>query len=145
MDKSFDNLDNIKSLSEKISAVFTQNEMLKLAINTSHEGIAILNADGKYVYLNEAHEKMFGYEPGELIGQKWEVLYKSPDILYFYSEIFPIIEKEGKWQGKYVGYAKDGSPVAEEIYLTSLPNGGLVCTCRVDICNTCDLKEYRDA
>ena len=141
MDDSFKNLRDIKTLSKKISAVFTQNEMLRHAINTSHEGIAILDDKGLYVYLNTAHEKMFGYEPGELIGKSWEILYKSEDILYFSSEVFPLLEKEGKWSGKYIGYAKDGSRVHEELYLTALPNGGLICTCRIDICNACDLKE----
>lgn len=130
MDKSFDNLDNIKNLSDKISAIFTQNELLRHAINTSHEGIAILNTKGEYVYMNDAHATMFGYEPGELIGKTWEILYKSEDILYFSGEVFPVIEVKGKWNGTYVAYAKDGSPVPEEVYLTALPNGGLVCTCR---------------
>ena len=140
MDKPFDNLENIRALSDKIGKVFNQNELLRGAINSSHEGIAILDKDGKYIYLNTAHEKMFGYDPGELIGQKWEVLYKSPDILFFHSNVFPMLEKNGKWSGKYRGYAKDGSPVYEELYLTALPSGGLVCTCRIDICGTCDLK-----
>ena len=131
MPNSFENLDNIKSLSEKISAVFSQNEVLRLAINTSHEGIAILNDKGEYVYMNDAHAIMFGYDSGELIGKTWEVLYKQSDIDYFKETVFPIIGKEGKWNGKYVAYTKQGKPVNEEVYLTSLPNGGLVCTCRI--------------
>ena len=141
MDSDFGNIENIKSLSKKISKLFTQNDILRSAINTSHEGIAVLDEQGKYIYLNTAHEEMFGYGPGELIGKSWEVLYKSEDILYFHREVFPIIEREGKWSGKYTAYSKDGSEVHEELYLTSLPDGKLVCTCRVDICNTCDFKE----
>lgn len=140
-----DSFDNLRNLSDKISSLLTQNELLKIAINTSHEGIAVLNDKGEYTWVNKAHEEMFGYEEGELIGKSWEVLYKSQDILFFRSQVFPLLEKDGKWSGKYVGYAKDGSPVHEEVYLTTLPDGGLVCTCRVDICNTCDLKQQKDA
>lgn len=133
--ETFKKFEDIKILSEKISNIFKQNELLKMAINTSHEGIAILNDKGEYIYMNEAHAEMFGYAVDELIGKTWQILYKEKDVQYFINEVFPIIEQNGKWSGRYIGYAKNGAPVYEEVYLTSLPNGGLVCTCRVDILN----------
>jgi len=128
--KSLSNIEEIKSLSDKISLLFKQNELLRLAINTSHEGIAILNENGEYIYINEAHAEMFGYTVEELIGKTWEILYKPNDIEYFKTIVFPIIFANGKWNGKYVGYAKNGDEVKEEVYLTLLPNNYLVCTCR---------------
>ena len=128
--KSLSNIEEIKSLSDKISLLFKQNELLRLAINTSHEGIAILNENGEYIYLNEAHAEMFGYTVKELIGKTWEVLYKPNDVEYFKTIVFPIIFANGKWNGKYVGYKKNGDEVKEEVYLTLLPNNYLVCTCR---------------
>jgi PAS domain S-box-containing protein len=128
--KSLSNIEEIKSLSDKISLLFKQNELLRLAINTSHEGIAILNENGEYIYLNEAHAEMFGYTVDELIGKTWEVLYKPNDIDFFKTIVFPIIFANGKWNGKYIGYKKNGSEVNEEVYLTLLPNNYLVCTCR---------------
>ena len=128
--KSLSNIEEIKTLSDKISLLFKQNELLRLAINTSHEGIAILNENGEYIYLNEAHAEMFGYTVDELIGKTWEVLYKPNDIEYFKTIVFPIIFANGKWNGKYIGYSKNGDEVKEEVYLTLLPNNYLVCTCR---------------
>ena len=128
--KSLSSIEEIKTLSDKISLLFKQNELLKLAINTSHEGIAILNENGEYIYLNEAHAEMFGYTVNELIGKTWEVLYKPNDIEYFKTIVFPIIFTNGKWNGKYIGYKKNGDEVNEEVYLTLLPNNYLVCTCR---------------
>ena len=128
--KSLSNIEEIKTLSDKISLLFKQNELLRLAINTSHEGIAILNENGEYIYINEAHAEMFGYTVDELIGKTWEVLYKPNDIDFFKTIVFPIIFANGKWNGKYIGYKKNGSEVNEEVYLTLLPNNYLVCTCR---------------
>ena len=128
--KSLSSIEEIKTLSDKISLLFKQNELLKLAINTSHEGIAILNENGEYIYINEAHAEMFGYTVNELIGQTWEILYKPNDVEYFKTIVFPIIFANGKWNGKYIGYAKNGDEVNEEVYLTLLPNNYLVCTCR---------------
>jgi PAS domain S-box-containing protein len=128
--KSLSNIEEIKSLSDKISLLFKQNELLRLAINTSHEGIAILNENGEYIYINEAHAEMFGYTVDELIGKTWEVLYKPNDIEYFKTIVFPVIFANGKWNGKHIGYKKNGDEVNEEVYLTLLPNNYLVCTCR---------------
>jgi len=128
--KSLSSIEEIKTLSDKISLLFKQNELLRLAINTSHEGIAILNENGEYIYINDAHAEMFGYTVNELIGKTWEILYKPNDIEYFKKIVFPIIFANGKWNGKYVGYAKNGDEVKEEVYLTLLPNNYLVCTCR---------------
>lgn len=128
--KSLSSIEEIKTLSDKISLLFKQNELLRLAINTSHEGIAILNENGEYIYLNEAHAEMFGYTVEELIGKTWEVLYKPNDVEYFKTIVFPIIFANGKWNGKYIGFKKNGDEVNEEVYLTLLPNNYLVCTCR---------------
>jgi len=128
--KSLSSIEEIKTLSDKISLLFKQNELLRLAINTSHEGIAILNENGEYIYLNEAHAEMFGYTVDELIGKTWEVLYKPNDIEFFKTIVFPVIFANGKWNGKYIGYKKNGDEVNEEVYLTLLPNNYLVCTCR---------------
>ena len=72
--ETFKKFEDIKILSEKISNIFKQNELLKMAINTSHEGIAILNEKGEYIYLNEAHPEMFVYREDELIGKTWQIL-----------------------------------------------------------------------
>lgn len=140
-----DKLDKIKTLSERISNQMEFVDTLMAALDTSHEGIAILNEKGEYTWMNSAHEAMFGYSEGELIGKTWEVLYDESDIKYFQKNVFPLIASEGKWNGKYVAKDKLGNPVNEDVYLTSLPNGGLICTCRINICNTCDLKTEKDA
>jgi PAS domain S-box-containing protein len=131
-----DKLNKIEELTKELIDKITFVDKLQAAINTSHEGIAILDTEGKYIYLNNAHEEMFGYDPGEMVGKSWEILYKPEDIEFFKATVFPIIAEKGKWNGTYIGYSKQGDPVHEEVYLTSLKEGGLICTCRViDITN----------
>jgi len=119
----------LEILSERVSKVFAENDALKMAINCSHEGIAILNKEGIYTYINKAHEEMFKYEKGEMLGQSWTILYSDKQIKYFTDEVFPIIAKDGKWSGRDVAICKDGSLQAERVFLTSLPDGGLICLC----------------
>ena len=124
-----DTFKNIQSVSDKLSKLFAENEALKLAINTSHEGIAVLDKDGIYTYLNKAHEEMFKYNVGEMLGKSWTILYTEKQVKHFIDVVFPIIAKDGKWSGCDVATCKDGSLQAEKVYLTSLPDGGLVCLC----------------
>jgi len=120
----------ITHLSDKLGQSLKFNTQLIKALDLSNEGIAILNADGKYIWLNQAHEKMFGYEHKELVGQSWEVLYPQSYREYIKNKVFPILEKNKKWKGETTGILKDGkTPVKQMVYLTALDCGGLVCTC----------------
>jgi PAS domain S-box-containing protein len=116
-----DELENLKSF----------NDILIEAINTTHEGIALLDSEGCYTYMNKAHATMFGYTYDEMIGQHWRILYSESDLEWFGENVFPIIAKEGKWSGEATAIHKDGKTlIYEDLYLTSLKNGGLICTCR---------------
>lgn len=126
-------LNKIEDLSNDIGDLLEFNYQLINALNTSTEGIAILDAEGNYIWLNKAHEEMFGYDHKELIGQSWTVLYKEEDLEYFTKNVFPIIEKDGKWNGKATAIKKDKTTKVDEmLFLTALDNGGLICTC-IDI------------
>lgn len=125
-----DNLEQIKLLGEKLAKMERFNSLIIEAINTSHEGIALLDEHGNYIYMNKAHEVMFGYTEGELIGKSWTTIYSNEDIEWFSQNVFPIIEKEGKWNGEATAIGKHGNKIKEVVYLTALSNGGLICTCR---------------
>jgi PAS domain S-box-containing protein len=125
-------LDKIEELTNELSGSMEFIDKLLFALNSSNEGIAILDKDGVYLYLNKAHEEMFGYKEGEMFGKTWQILYNEEQIKHFVENVFPVISKEGKWNGKEVATAKDGSLVKEIVYLTALPDGGLVCTCIKD-------------
>lgn len=126
-----DNLLQIKLLTDKINTINKFNDHLIHAINTSHEGIAILDKDGNYTWMNTAHEVMFGYDKDELLGKSWATIYKPEDVEWFVANVFPIIGEKGKWSGNATAISKDGiTPVYEMVYLTALNDGGLICTCR---------------
>jgi PAS domain S-box-containing protein len=46
------------------------------AMDTSATGIAITDADGLYVYMNQTHARIFGYDsPEAMYGMHWSMLY----------------------------------------------------------------------
>jgi PAS domain S-box-containing protein len=100
------------------------------AIEAAIDGIAILE-DNRYVYLNEAHATLFGYETmDELLGKPWQLLYSEAELARFGSEIFPILGAQGHWYGEAIATRKDGSTFIEALSLTLTGEKGLVCVCR---------------
>jgi PAS domain S-box-containing protein len=80
------------------------------AMDAAIDGMAILNAEEEYVYLNKAHAKVYGYEnTGELIGKSWRILYDSDIIQYFDQEIMPEFSRKGDWHGETIGTKKMGA------------------------------------
>ncbi len=120
----------IAKLGKKLNEEIDFNNKLIAAINTSIEGIALLDENGIYIYMNRAHEKMFGYSEGEMIGQSWTILYTDKDVVNFVDTVFPEIEKLGFWKGEAVAIAKDKTKVKEYLTLTATNDGWLICTCR---------------
>jgi PAS domain S-box-containing protein len=121
----------IAKLGRELAATMEFNEKLIAAINTSVEGIALLDELGFYIYMNRAHEKMFGYSEGEMLGKSWTMLYSDKDVENFVDTIFPEIEKNGYWKGEATAIHKDGkTKVDEYLTLTATIDGWLICTCR---------------
>lgn len=101
------------------------------AMKASMDGIALLNQSGEYIYLNDAYVRMHGYDsPEDLIGQSWEVLYDAGEIVRFKQVIIPTLWRDGQWQGEAVGRKRDSSTYPQEMSLTKIEAGGLVCVVR---------------
>jgi len=104
---------------------------MTIAVQDAMDGIAVINDEGRYVYVNEAHIKMFGYSNDhDFIGKRWHMLYEQNEIDYLEKKIFPLVNKNRRWAGETIAKLKDGSPVYQEITLTSLADGGVICICR---------------
>jgi PAS domain S-box-containing protein len=101
------------------------------AVEAAIDGIAIFNVESEFIYINQAHWRMFGYKSAEeLLGKTWKELYSSDEIERFEQYVFPIVWQEGRWRGEATGKRADGQTFAEEVSLTLLENGHLICVCR---------------
>jgi PAS domain S-box-containing protein len=109
-----------------------------LAIESALDGIAILDRDHQYIYVNDAHLQMFGYGSAtELIGQPWYLLYGAAERERLQAEVLPRLKLDGQWQGEAIAVRKDGSSFAQELALTYTEKG-IVFTCR-------DISERKQA
>ncbi|WP_293086099.1 PAS domain S-box protein [Okeania sp. SIO3B5] len=100
------------------------------AIEAAIDGIAILQGNS-YLYVNQAHVNLFGYQNmAEIVGQPWQIFYSPEENQRFEQEIFPLLERDRAWQGEATGTRKDGSTFAEGLSLTLTEDGLLICVCR---------------
>lgn len=101
------------------------------AISASRDGIAILNRELEYSYLNQAHAEIYGYtSPDFLMGKNWRSLYDGEEHLRIEHEIMPVLRRQGYWKGETVGKRSSGERVYQELSLTALSDGGYVCIVR---------------
>ena len=124
--RAYDEAENLNALANKRME----------AIESSREGISILNKHGQFEYMNMAHSVCYGYEsPNDLLGKAWTALY-SPKEQIFIDNIFKKeLVETGWWAGHSVGRKIDGSEFPQEISFTSLEDGGVICVVR-------DISQY---
>ena len=122
---------------ERKQAEVTLRQQLA-AIEAAIDGIAILQAD-TYLYLNQAHLDLFGYErPEELVGKTWRLLYSQAEVERFEHEIFPLLKRNHAWQGEAMATRRDGSKFTQGVSLTLTEDGLLISVCR-------DISELKQA
>ena len=107
------------------------------AIETAREGISILDDDETFIYVNEAYAALYGYEPEEMIGEHWTLVYPEHEIATVREEVLPTVEDRGYWHGETTGLRADGTTFPEDHVVSRTDRGDLVCTVR-------DLSGRRD-
>ncbi|MBB6646465.1 hybrid sensor histidine kinase/response regulator [Halobellus ruber] len=100
------------------------------AIETAREGISILDSDGEFIYVNEAYAELYGYDPEEMIGEHWELIYPDDEVETVRGEVLPLVEDEGYWHGETSGLRADGTTFPEDHVVSRTDRGDLVCTVR---------------
>ena len=101
------------------------------AIETSMDGIALFTREHEYLYVNDAYANIAGFRsPAELLGKTYSAIYSPRQLDIMEKNVFPVLEKSGKWHGELLANRKDGTAFIQEASITRLPDGGCVCVMR---------------
>ncbi|CDK38014.1 GAF domain-containing protein [Halorubrum sp. AJ67] len=101
------------------------------AIENAKDGIAILNPDGEYVYVNQAHAEIYGFTgPNDFLGETWQLCYRPQEVNWLEQEVFPQVDDEGEWAGELTARREDGTMFSTEVSLTGLAEDWLICVVR---------------
>ncbi len=116
------------SASEHVRQLDRQRAAMMTA---SLDGVALVDDDGRFVYMNDIHAHLYGYErPADLIGKRWAILYEPDELDRFETHVTPLVESRGSWRGEAVGRRQDGSLFPQEVSLRATEPRGLVCIVR---------------
>jgi PAS domain S-box-containing protein len=94
------------------------------------EGIGILNEDGEFIYVNQAYANLYGYNPEDILGQHWELVYPDDEVAVARTEILPTVADEGSWSGETTGLRADGTTFPEDHRVVQTDSGELICSVR---------------
>jgi PAS domain S-box-containing protein len=94
---------------------------LSNALSNAVEGISRLDAQGRYVSVNEAYAQMVGYQPQEMIGIDWRTTV-HPEDLPKLTAAYRIMLSSGKVEVEARGIRKDGSIFYKQLFMVSAYN-----------------------
>jgi diguanylate cyclase (GGDEF)-like protein/PAS domain S-box-containing protein len=101
------------------------------AMTASMDGIGIVNDRLEFTVVNDALAKLYGYvDPQSMIGLHLNALYEPATYERFSSTILPIVHQRGRWRGEAPGLRHDGLTFPQEISISAIEGGGLVCVVR---------------
>ena len=75
------------------------------------EGVSLSDENGIIVYTNPAEDRMFGYAPGELVGQSVAVqnAYPPEENERRVAAVIAELKSDGAWEGEWRNRRKDGT------------------------------------
>jgi PAS domain S-box-containing protein len=102
-----------------------------LAMDSSADGMAILNEKGVHIYANEAFARMIGFQGAKnVVGQPWRIVHAFQEMDRLEPEIRRSLAQARRWSAAILLRRPDGSKLPVEMTITAMPDGGTACVCR---------------
>lgn len=110
---------------EDISARKQVQDELRLrahVLESMAEGVSVSDERGFILYTNAAEDAMFGYAPGELVGQHVSVQnsYPAAENRRIVDAVLGHLREHGVWVGEFHNVKKDGTPFVTHARITAL-------------------------
>lgn len=105
----------IKNITEQKNAEQNLREM-NIALSHSLPGIARIEPNGCYCYVNEIYAGLLGYTPDELIGQSWKVTV-DPEHIEIGEHGYQRMLEEDNVEFDIKGIRKDGAPIFKHVLI----------------------------
>ena len=95
--------------------------MLAAQVFTSaSEGIAITDAQGTIVDVNDAFVRITGYERAEVLGKNPRILQSGHQNADFYAQMWAELTAQGRWCGEIVNRRKNGETYPEMLTISAI-------------------------
>jgi PAS domain S-box-containing protein len=108
----------------------TERQRQLHAIETAREGISILDADLRFITVNDAYASLFGYEPAEMVSESWELVYADEGLEDVDEGVAPALREEGYYHGETAFERANGSTFVGDHVVSKTEGGEYVCLAR---------------
>lgn len=110
-----------------------------MAMDSSVDGIALMDENGMHVYANSAFARMLGFAgPEQIVGKPWRDVFQHQNVDRLEPEVRRSLARTQRWSSPLLLQRPDGSKISVDMTINAMANGGTVCVCR-------DLSERDEA
>jgi PAS domain S-box-containing protein len=116
----------------------------RVAMESTEDGMAILDGNGVHVYANSAFARMVGLPSAQaVLGKTWQQVYDPRDVTQLEAEVRASVQRTGKWSGQIALHRPDKTTLPVEMAITLMAPNGTVCVAR-DISDRLKAERARD-
>jgi len=103
----------------------------RVAMESTEDGMAILDINGVHVYANSAFARMVGLPSAQAaLGKTWQQVYDPRDVAVLQEEVRASVLATGKWSGQIALHRRNDTTLPIEMAITVTAQGGTVCVAR---------------
>ncbi len=109
----------IRDITDQVAAD-EERARLALAVEQTADVVWVTDVDHIVTYVNRSFTRVYGYEPGEIVGHHAEIVDSGCHGPTFFPEILTSVASGGKWSGALVNRRKDGSLFEVETVISGI-------------------------
>ncbi len=109
----------VEDITERVAAD-AERFRLALAVEQTADAVWMQNADGTVTFVNRAFSRMYGYEPGEIVGRTAGIVDSGRQERAAFDEIWTSVASGKTWSGLIVNRRKDGTLIEVEAVISAI-------------------------
>ena len=90
------------------------------------DGVCTVAPDGTFEFVGEEYGELYGYDPDELVGERWQQLHPTEEVEHIRTHILPAVMEGERWTGTSTGLRADGTTFAESKLVSATGDDRLV-------------------
>ncbi|MFC7324873.1 response regulator [Halorubrum rutilum] len=96
------------------------------AADVALDGVCTVAPDGTFEFVGDEYGRLYGYEPDELVGERWQRLHPDEEVEHIRTHVIPAVMEGERWTGTSEGLRADGTTFTESKLVSAAGDGRLV-------------------
>jgi PAS domain S-box-containing protein len=96
------------------------------AVETTDDGVAIVDPDGRIAFVDGVYARRFGYERDAVVGRSWQDCFTPETVEQIETSALSAVADGWRWSAPCVGVRADGEPFTVRTTVTGVDDGSLV-------------------